>query len=154
MKGLSNFHCLKRINRSTPLIFFKILCFFRLIMIFRIVEHGRAHTIFSFLTHQNIIVHTAFTACPESFILCKLGISNRFIAQIAIDLHYSKAGSKPKIFDFGIFFPGKIENLLLDRFCNTAFSECRRNDQAAVGNIFSMAPGFDITKSNPLIYLR
>ena len=122
-------------------------------MIFRIIQHGRTHTILSFLAHEYFIVHTAFTACPESFILCKLGISNRFITQFAVDLHYGKAGSKTKNFCIRIFFSRKVKYFFLDGFCNAAFPECRCNNQTLSWLHIHHDSMFRYNKSQPICHL-
>ncbi len=49
---------------------FKILGrFLRLIVILRIIQHRRAHTVLSLLTHKDIVVDTTLASCPESVIL-------------------------------------------------------------------------------------
>src|ERR1700712_2112140 len=50
-----------------------------LIMILGIIKHRRTHTVLTLLAHEDLVVDTAFTACPEIFILRQLGIGHRLI---------------------------------------------------------------------------
>lgn len=134
------------------LVFFEVLlCFFGFVVVFRIVEHGGTHTVLSFLAHQDLIVHTALAAGPESFILGQFRVGNRLVAQFAVDLHDRQAGGQPEYLGFGVFFPGKFEDAFFDGLRHTAFAVGRRYDQAAVSHVFAMAPGFNITEADPLI---
>src|SRR6185312_13517206 len=121
-------------------------------MIFWVIEHGGTQTVFSALTHKYIVIHTAFASFPKLIIICKLRISYRLVTQIAVDLYYSKAGSKAKDFRIRIFLPGKLKNLLFDLFRNSCFSKFRRYNEAAVGYKLFVSPCFDITKANPFVF--
>jgi len=131
----------------------EFFCFFGLIVIFWIIEHGSAHAVLSFFAHEDLIVDTAFTAGPESFVLREFGVSYGFIAEITVNFHDSETGCEPEYFCFRIFFPGEVEDLMFDGFCHPAFAELWGNDQAAVGNIFAMAPCFNIAKTNPFAFI-
>ena len=98
---------------------------------------------------SDVVVHTAFTACPKRFILCKLGISNGLISQVAIYFHYGQSGSKTKDFCFRIFFSDKLKIFCLMAFATPLF----RNSGATIRPelaTYSPCPGFDITKANPM----
>ena len=70
----------------------EILCGFnRFVMICRIEKHGGTKTVLSFLAHQYIVIHTAFTSGPELVVIRQFGVGNGLISQFRIDLHNSKA---------------------------------------------------------------
>ncbi len=104
---------------------------------------------FRLLAHEDLIVHTAFAACPESFILCELGIGNGLISQFAVDLHHGEACSEAEDLGFRIFLSGEVEDLALDHFGQATFSEGRETISPELATYSAMAPGFDITKAGP-----
>ena len=120
-----------------------------LIVILGIVEHGGTHTVLPLLAHKDLIVDAAFTACPEIFVLGKLGVSDGFITQLGVDLHDRQARGKPKDLGIGIGLAAELEDLLLDEFGETALAEWRRYDETGIGHIFPMAPGLYITEAGP-----
>src|SRR5947209_6661349 len=76
------------------LLFFKmLLCFLWFIMVSRVIQHSRAQAVLTFFHGKNVVVNTAFAACPESLVLRKLAVGNRLITQLAIDFHYCQSGS-------------------------------------------------------------
>src|SRR6478736_2468999 len=98
------------------------LGFFGLIVIFGIIEHGRAQTVLSFLAHEDVVVDTALASGPELFILCELRVGHRLITQVAVDFHHGKTGSQSEDLGIGIFFSAQLKNSLLDGLGNSAFS--------------------------------
>src|SRR5690606_34703257 len=118
-------------------------------MVLRIVKHGSAEAVLPVLAHQDVVVHTALATCPEQFILRKLRICHWFIAEIGVDLHYCKSCSEAEKFRIGVLCTRQFEDSLLDLLCNTALPEFRRDDEAGVGNILAVTPGFDIAESYP-----
>ena len=129
--------------------FFKeFFCFFRLVMIFWIIQHRRTHTILSFLAHEYFIIHATFATGPECFILCQLGISNRFITKFTVDFHYGKTGSKTKYFCIRIFFSRQVKYLFLDAFATPLFLYSGATIKPLLAT-YSPFPCFDITKANP-----
>ena len=131
-----------------------LLCFLRLVMILGIIEHGRTHTDLPLLAHKDLIVDTAFTACPEGIVLGQLGIGHRLITQLGIYLHHGQARSQTKDLGVGIGLAAQLEDLFLDLFGKSAFPEARGDDKPRIGDIFAMTPGLDITKTGPHAVIR
>src|SRR5690606_13235041 len=118
--------------------------FLRCIMICRIVKHSRAQAILPLLAYQYLVVDTAFTTLPECLILSEFGISDRLVAQLAIDLHNGQSGRQSENLRIGILLLTKFEDGLFDQSGHPALSVLRSNDQTGVGHIFAMTPTFDI----------
>src|SRR5699024_12800256 len=81
-----------------------------LIMLLWIVEHPGAETTFAVFVGKYIIVGAALTAFPKSFVGGQLGVGDRFISQIRVDLHYGHTGGDTENFSIGLFFGGGLKN--------------------------------------------
>ena len=140
----------KQAFKALYIFFEKFFGFFRFIMILWVEKHSSAHAILSLLAHENVIIDTAFATGPECFVLGQFRIGHGFIAQVSVYFHDREAGGEAKYLCIRIFCPRQVKNSLLDGFGHATFSECGRDDQATVGNVFAMTPGFDVTKAHPL----
>src|SRR5579863_9215316 len=121
----------------------------RFIMVFRVIQHGCAHTVLPLLAHQDIIVDTAFAARPERIVLGQLGIGHRLITQVRVDLHDGKPRCQTKDLCVRIGCPAEPEDLAFDLFGKPAFAEGGCDDKAGIGDIFAVAPGLDIAEPGP-----
>ena len=71
-------------------------------MVFRVVQHGRAHAILPFLAHEDLVVDTTLAAGPKGIVLGQLRIGHRFVTQLGIDLHDGKTRRQPEYLGVGI----------------------------------------------------
>jgi len=121
-----------------------------LIVILGIEKHGGAHAILAVFAHEYLVVDAALASCPERFVLCEFGIGDRLVAEIRIDLHDGQAGRESEDLGLGIFLTGELEYFLLDRLGDTALAIGGYDDETGICHVFAMAPGFDITESDPV----
>src|SRR5699024_6563389 len=116
-------------------------------MLLGIVEHAGAETTFAAFVGKYIIVGAALTAFPKSFVGGQLGVSDRFISQIRVDLHYGHTGGDTENFSIGIFFAGELKNPGFNFSAKTQFAIVWMYNKPRIGDILLVLPAFDVAKA-------
>ena len=102
-------------------------------IVLRIEQHRRAQAVLTSLALQDRIVHATLASFPELVVVGQLGINDRAVTQLGIDLHHGHAGGQPEKLRSRKHLQREEKRLGLDRLGQPQLSELRVDNQSRIG---------------------
>ena len=116
-----------------------------------VVEHTRTEAHSSFVTREDVVVATTLTTLPELVVLRKLRECYRLVTKTSIQLHHWQRCCDTEQLGERKTHTRQLEGALLNLASQTQVAILWVYNQTRSGNIVTVSPALDITKSDKFI---
>jgi len=113
----------------------------------RIVQHAGTQAAGIIVPLEDVEIRAAFASLPELGVVRQFGEGDRLIAQRRVDPHDLQARRQAENLRLREFLARQLERFLLDFAGQPLALVLRLDEQARIGDIPVMPPGFDVAES-------